>query len=117
MSSITDIKIHLKTKPVVITVFRGTDGRNFDVHKPFAFGEFGISELDELREIFPKKKNAVVKDLMNSLARRYERIRKILEELGIKSALPAPEQASSKSSRKKRKHMELEPEIRIPGLE
>ncbi|GJY42243.1 hypothetical protein Tco_0429513, partial [Tanacetum coccineum] len=35
--TITDIKIHLKTKPVVITVFRGTDGRNFDVHKPFAF--------------------------------------------------------------------------------
>ncbi|GJV18855.1 hypothetical protein Tco_1367875 [Tanacetum coccineum] len=35
--TITDIKIHPKTKPVVITVFRGTDGRNFDVHKPFAF--------------------------------------------------------------------------------
>ncbi|GJZ44040.1 hypothetical protein Tco_0591295 [Tanacetum coccineum] len=117
--TITDIKIHPKTKPVVITVFRGTDGRNFDVHKPFAFGEFGISELDELREIIPKKKNAVVQDLMNSLSRRYERIRKIPEELGIKSALPAPapEQASSKSSRKKRKHMELEPEIKIPGLE
>ncbi|GJU29756.1 hypothetical protein Tco_1173345 [Tanacetum coccineum] len=40
-------------------------------------------------------------------------------ELRIKSAIlaPAHEQASSKSSRKKRKHMELEPEIRIPGLE
>ncbi|GJZ18213.1 hypothetical protein Tco_0554336 [Tanacetum coccineum] len=77
--TITDIKIHLKTKPVVITVFRGTDGRNFNVHKPFAF------------------------------------------ELGIKSALPAlalaPEQALSKSSRKKRKHMELEPEIKILRLE
>ncbi|GKD63618.1 hypothetical protein Tco_1305726 [Tanacetum coccineum] len=114
--TITDIKIHPKTKPVVITVFRGTDGRNFDVHNPFAFGDFGISELDELREIIPTK-NAVVKDLMNSLGRRHERIRKIPKELGIKSALPAPEQASSKSSRKKRKHMELEPEIRIPGLE
>ncbi|GKF95396.1 hypothetical protein Tco_0288131, partial [Tanacetum coccineum] len=58
-----------------------------------------------------------------SLSQRYERIRKIPKELGIKSALPAPtpapapEQASSKSSRKKRKHMELEPEIKIPGLE
>nr|GEZ86798.1 hypothetical protein [Tanacetum cinerariifolium] len=115
--TITDIKIHLKTKPVVITVYRGTDGRNFDVHKPFAFGAFGISELDELREIIPKKKNIVVQDLMNSLSRKFERIRKIPEELEIKSALPAPEQASSKSSRKKRKHMELEPEIKIPGLE
>nr|GEU50932.1 hypothetical protein [Tanacetum cinerariifolium] len=64
---ITDIKIHPKTKPVVITVYRGTDGRNFDVYKPFVFGAFGISELDELKEIIPKKKNASVKDLMNSL--------------------------------------------------
>ncbi|GJZ68338.1 hypothetical protein Tco_0631578 [Tanacetum coccineum] len=119
--TITDIKIHPKTKPVVITVYRGTDGRNFDVHKPFAFSAFGISKLDELREIIPKKKNAAVQDSMNSLSRRYERIRKILAELGIKLALPdhapAPEQASSKSSRKKRKHIELEPEIKIHGLE
>ncbi|GKE74556.1 hypothetical protein Tco_1536597 [Tanacetum coccineum] len=117
---ITDIKIHPKTKPVVVTVFRGTDGRNFDVNRPFAFGKFGISELDELREIIPKKKNTVVKDLMNSLARRYERIRQIHKELGIKSALPAPahapEQASSKSLRN-RKHMKLKPETRILGLE
>ncbi|GKF24638.1 hypothetical protein Tco_0076960, partial [Tanacetum coccineum] len=56
---------------------------------------------------------------MNSLSRRYERINKIPKELRIPSALPAPipEQASSKSSRRKRKHMELEPEINIPGLE
>ncbi|GJR00647.1 hypothetical protein Tco_0523631 [Tanacetum coccineum] len=67
---ITDIKIHLKIKLVVITFYKGTDGRNFDVYKPFTFGEFGISKLDELREIIPKKKNTVVKDLMNSLARR-----------------------------------------------
>ncbi|GJX18129.1 hypothetical protein Tco_0218961, partial [Tanacetum coccineum] len=63
---------------------------------PFLFGEFGISELDELREITPKKKNAVVKDLMNSLI---------------------PEQASSQTSGRKKKHMELEPEVRILGLE
>ncbi|GJY43506.1 hypothetical protein Tco_0431719 [Tanacetum coccineum] len=94
---ITDIKIHPKTKLVVITVYRGNDGRNFDVHNPFLFGEFGIFELDELREFIPKKKNAVVKDLMNSLSRRYERLRKIHEELIIHSALPAPapEQALS----------------------
>ncbi|GJW15302.1 hypothetical protein Tco_0019435 [Tanacetum coccineum] len=42
------------------TLRRGTDGRNSDVHKPFAFGAFGISELDELREIIPKNKNTVV---------------------------------------------------------
>ncbi|GJY14632.1 hypothetical protein Tco_0385054 [Tanacetum coccineum] len=116
---IIDIKIHLKTKPVVITVYRGTDGRNFEVHKPFLFCAFGISELDKLREIIPKKKNAVVKDLMNSLSRRYERLKKIPEELKIHSALPAPapEQISSRSSGRKRKHMELETVTRIPGLE
>ncbi|GJY25343.1 hypothetical protein Tco_0400069 [Tanacetum coccineum] len=94
---ITNIKIYSKTKPVVITVYRGTNGRNFEVHEPFLFGAFGISELDELREIIPKKKNAVVKDLMNSLSRRYERLKKNPEELGIHFALPAPvpEQASS----------------------
>ncbi|GJV51890.1 hypothetical protein Tco_1447631 [Tanacetum coccineum] len=108
---IIDIKIHLKTKPVVITVYRGTDGINFEVHKPFLPSAFGISELDELREIIPKKKNAVVKDLMNSLSRRYERLKKILKELGIHSALPAP------SSGRKRKHIKLEPETRIHGLE
>nr|GEV37268.1 hypothetical protein [Tanacetum cinerariifolium] len=37
---ITDIKIHPKTKPVVITVYRGANGRNFNVHKPFLFGTF-----------------------------------------------------------------------------
>ncbi|GJZ38268.1 retrovirus-related pol polyprotein from transposon TNT 1-94 [Tanacetum coccineum] len=116
---ITDIRIHQKTKPVVITVIKGTDGRTFDVHNPFAFGNFGISKLDELREIIPKKKNAVVKDLMNFLSRRYKSFKKIPEELEIPSALPTlvPEQSSSKSSRRKRKHMELEPEIKIPGLE
>nr|GFA01549.1 hypothetical protein [Tanacetum cinerariifolium]GFA39542.1 hypothetical protein [Tanacetum cinerariifolium] len=80
-------KIHPKTKLVVITVYRGIDGRNFDVHKPFLIRAFGISELDELREIIPKKKNTMVKDSMNSLSRR------------------------------KQKHMELKPETRIPGLE
>ncbi|GKF01262.1 hypothetical protein Tco_0028185 [Tanacetum coccineum] len=116
---ITDIKIYLKTKPVVTTVYRGIDGRNFEVHKPFLFGAFGIFELDELREIIPKKKNAVVKDLMNSLSQRYERLKKIPKELGIHSALPtpAPEQASSRSPGRKWKHMELEPETRIPRLE
>ncbi|GJZ40978.1 retrovirus-related pol polyprotein from transposon TNT 1-94 [Tanacetum coccineum] len=62
---ITDIKIHLKMKPVVITTKENSRG------------------------------------------------------IKIHSALPAstPEQASSRSSGRKRKHMELEPETRIPRLE
>nr|GEV15835.1 hypothetical protein [Tanacetum cinerariifolium] len=109
--------IHLKEEITTKAIYKGTDGRNFDVHKPFLFGAFGISKLDELREIILKKKNIMLKDLMNSLSRRYERLRQILRELGIQSALPAPEQASSQTSRRKQKHIELKPETRISGFE
>nr|GEU74021.1 hypothetical protein [Tanacetum cinerariifolium] len=62
------LRIHLKEAITAKAVYRGFDGRTFDVHNPFAFGEFGIFELDELREIIPRKKNTVVKDLMNYLS-------------------------------------------------
>ncbi|GJV59730.1 hypothetical protein Tco_1465830 [Tanacetum coccineum] len=56
---------------------------------------------------------------LNSLSRRYERINKIPKELGIQSALPAHilKQASSKSLGRKRKHMELQPKVKVPGLD
>ncbi|GJW98177.1 hypothetical protein Tco_0179985 [Tanacetum coccineum] len=56
---------------------------------------------------------------MISLGKRYERLKKIPNELLIQSTLPAPtpKQASSELSGRKRKRMELEPEIRIPSLE
>ncbi|GJS99326.1 hypothetical protein Tco_0820496 [Tanacetum coccineum] len=94
---ITDVRIHPITKPIVASVFRNNDKRNFDFHQPFKFSDFGISELDELGPIIQKKKNSVVKDLMTSLSKRYERLKKIPEEHGIQSDLPAlvPEQASS----------------------
>nr|GEV24563.1 hypothetical protein [Tanacetum cinerariifolium] len=96
--TITDIKIYLKTKLVVVTVFRGTDGRNFDVHKPFAFDEFGIHELDELREIIPRKKNVVVQDLMNLLSPRWSdidkvRMKALMSYLVAASMVQAPENA------------------------
>ncbi|GJZ70793.1 hypothetical protein Tco_0634644 [Tanacetum coccineum] len=56
------VKIRPKTKPAVLTIYRGNDRRNFDVHNPF-----NLLTLESLR--------------------------------------------------RKRKHMKLEPEIRIPGLE
>ncbi|GJY87630.1 hypothetical protein Tco_0502258 [Tanacetum coccineum] len=74
---ITDVRIYPNTKPIVASVFRNSDKRNFDVHQPFRFSDFGITELDEL----------------------------------------VPEQASSQTSGRKRKHMELEPEVKVPGLE
>nr|GEU99339.1 hypothetical protein [Tanacetum cinerariifolium] len=56
---------------------------------------------------------------MISLSKRYKSLKKILEELRIQPALPAPvpEEVSSQNSRRKRKHMELEPKIKVPGLE
>ncbi|GJY29094.1 putative reverse transcriptase domain-containing protein [Tanacetum coccineum] len=61
------------------------------------------------------KRNSIVKDLMTSLGKRYERLKTMPEELGIQSDLPAPVpgQAVSQYSRRKRKHMELEPEYGI----
>ncbi|GKC82630.1 hypothetical protein Tco_1138347 [Tanacetum coccineum] len=86
---------------------------------PLKFADFGVTKLDELGPIIQRKKNKIVGELMISLEKRYERLRKIPEELRIQSALPtpAPEQAPSQSSGRKRKHMELEPEIKVPVLE
>nr|GEZ56550.1 copia protein [Tanacetum cinerariifolium] len=50
-------------------------------------------------------------------AKGGQEVTKIPEELGIQSALPAPVQAQSQSLGRKIKHIELEPEIRVPGLE
>ncbi|GJR40367.1 hypothetical protein Tco_1216051 [Tanacetum coccineum] len=87
---ITYVKIYPNTKPVVLTVYRNNDKRNFKVHNLFKFGDFRITELDELGLIIKKKKNSIVKDLMTSLEKRYERLKKIPKELRIQSALPAP---------------------------
>nr|GEU48891.1 hypothetical protein [Tanacetum cinerariifolium] len=70
----------------------GTNRRNFDVHNPFKFADFRITKIDELSPIIEKKKNKII-------------------------ALLAPPQTQSQSSGRKRKHMELEPKIKIPGLE
>ncbi|GJY26304.1 hypothetical protein Tco_0401030 [Tanacetum coccineum] len=86
---ITDVKIHPNTKLAVLTVYRNNDKRNFEVHNLFKFGDFRITELDELGPIIEKKNKSIVKDLMTSLRKRYERLKKIPEELGIHSALPA----------------------------
>nr|GEV69112.1 hypothetical protein [Tanacetum cinerariifolium] len=67
--------------------------------------------------IIQKKQNIIVKDLMISLEKRYERLKKIPKELRIQSTLLGPifEQALSQSIGRKRKHMELEPKIKVHG--
>nr|GEX23368.1 hypothetical protein [Tanacetum cinerariifolium] len=78
-----------------------------------------ISSDDQPEVQIKLKKNTIVKDLMTSLSKRCERVMKIPKELGIQSALPAsvPEQAPFESSGRKRKHMKLEPKIKVHGLE
>ncbi|GKB69121.1 hypothetical protein Tco_0930533 [Tanacetum coccineum] len=56
---IIDIKIHPNTKPTVITIYMGTNKRNFEVHNPFKFGDFGVTELDELGPIIQSKMNRI----------------------------------------------------------
>ncbi|GKA02515.1 hypothetical protein Tco_0675180 [Tanacetum coccineum] len=63
------------------------DRRNFQVHNPFKFSDFGVTELDELGLIIQKKKNKIVGKLMIALGKEREQ------------------------------RMKLEPEIRVPGLE
>nr|GEW97379.1 retrovirus-related Pol polyprotein from transposon TNT 1-94 [Tanacetum cinerariifolium] len=87
---ITDVKIHPNTKPDVFFVYRNNDKRNFNVHNPYKFTNFGITELEEWGLIIQKKKNSIIKDLMTSLSKRYERLKKISKELRIQYALPAP---------------------------
>nr|GEU46186.1 hypothetical protein [Tanacetum cinerariifolium] len=99
--------------------FKKAQDAKMEVHRPFRFSDFRVIELDELGPIIQKKKNAIAKDRMTSLGKRYERLKKIPKEHGIQYAPPAPilEQAPSQSSRRKRKHMELELEIKVPRLE
>nr|GEW67767.1 hypothetical protein [Tanacetum cinerariifolium] len=52
-----------------------------------------FKELDELREIIPKRKNNVVSLMMNSFGKRYEKVKKLPEELGMQLALPPPKEA------------------------
>ncbi|GJT60171.1 hypothetical protein Tco_1003704 [Tanacetum coccineum] len=93
-----------RRKGLISIVYRSTNKRNFDVHKPFKFGDFGITKWDELNYIILKKKKKVVGDLMNSLSKKYESPRATLDELGIKSTLPAFVQVLSLTSGRKRKH-------------
>ncbi|GJX23153.1 hypothetical protein Tco_0227598 [Tanacetum coccineum] len=58
-------------------------------------------------------------DAEHEVLKREHSKKKIPEELRIQSALPAPvpEQASSQTLGRKKKHIELEPEVKVPGME
>nr|GEU49438.1 AT-hook motif nuclear-localized protein 1-like [Tanacetum cinerariifolium] len=91
--------------------------RNFNVQKPFRFGDFGVTKWDELGAVIPKKKNKVVEDMITSLQKKYKRLRVIPREIRISPSLLAPKQVPSLSRGIKRKAQELEPKVHISGLE
>ncbi|GJT39327.1 hypothetical protein Tco_0939192 [Tanacetum coccineum] len=113
---ITDIHIHPKSTPVAITVYRDNDIRNFKYNKEFKFGNFILSEWDELGSIFPTKSNKCMGDLMNSLSKKFEGLKRISNSLEINKSLLLPEQDPLLPSNRKRKAMELKPETYIVGL-
>ncbi|GKD96249.1 hypothetical protein Tco_1380146, partial [Tanacetum coccineum] len=78
---ITDIFIHPNRRPFSVTLYINNDLRNFEVHRNFKIGDFGVSEWDELTVIISKKENKVVSELMTSLSNKYDRLKKIPEEL------------------------------------
>lgn len=84
---------------------KGADKRIVTTHSPFKLNEFGITELDELREIIPTKKNVVVPDMLSSLGKRYERLIEAGKEFGVQPTLPAPKTSNvpARTSRSKRK--------------
>ncbi|GKC98288.1 hypothetical protein Tco_1168563 [Tanacetum coccineum] len=53
---ITDINIYANTKPVNVIVYMNNDIRDFELHKEFTFGNFGISEWDEIDVILKKRR-------------------------------------------------------------
>ncbi|GJZ14629.1 hypothetical protein Tco_0550306 [Tanacetum coccineum] len=108
--------IYPNTKPVAITIYKNNVPRNFNVHRNFKFGDFGISEWDELSVIIPTKKNWVVSKTDGSAESTCMKgLKKVLCERRLNLALPLPEQDPSLPKRKT-KIMKLEPKTYIAGL-
>ncbi|GJV81972.1 hypothetical protein Tco_1517842 [Tanacetum coccineum] len=76
---ITNVKIYPNSKPLVLIVYRANDRRNFQVHNPFKFAYFKVTELDELGPIIEKKKNKIVGELMISLGKSMK-LKKLIAE-------------------------------------
>ncbi|GJY68729.1 hypothetical protein Tco_0471711 [Tanacetum coccineum] len=112
---ITDLLIHPKTKPVVVTMFINYDIKNFEYHKEFKFDDFDPREWDQMGPILRTKHNAMMLDKLNSLSKKYIRLQEIAKSLNIDDSIPLPLQDHSlpKPIQEKRKAMELEPEVYI----
>nr|GEU42038.1 ribonuclease H-like domain-containing protein [Tanacetum cinerariifolium] len=93
--TIIGIFIHPNTKHVAIIVYRGNDQRDFEVYNPFWYGDFGITEWDELDITIPKKKNKVVSELMTSLQKKYEILKTYSLFLPLAFFKPNPHQLES----------------------
>ncbi|GKF65467.1 hypothetical protein Tco_0191984, partial [Tanacetum coccineum] len=83
------------------------------------FGDFNLSEWDELGVIIKTKKNECVPDMVNSLGKKYDQLKEMTQKLNIDDSLPIPQQDLSlpKLTKRKRKPMKLDPKLYIVGIE
>ncbi|GJW53155.1 hypothetical protein Tco_0097240, partial [Tanacetum coccineum] len=110
---ITHIYIHPNTRPVITIVYKNNNVKDFELHKVFTFGDFGISEWDELGPSPRTKKKKVVLDMLNSLNNRYSKFKELAKSLNIDESIPLPLQDPSIPKQKKRKTIELELKIYV----
>ncbi|GJU50279.1 hypothetical protein Tco_1219834, partial [Tanacetum coccineum] len=117
-----EARLNAISKPKVIKVVR-EEAKKLGIHPKEAIttkaGELFKKAQDAEHEVLKKQHTEKVRKYLDLRKhnRRDERLRQIPRELGIQSALPAPEQTLSQILRRKLKHMKLEPKTRIPGLE
>ncbi|GKA01813.1 hypothetical protein Tco_0674478, partial [Tanacetum coccineum] len=97
-------------------VYKNNNVKDFELHKEFIFGDFGIGEWDELGFILKSQKNKVVPDMLRLLSNMYAKLKEISKSLNIDALISLPLQDTSLPNQKKRKTMELESETYIVGL-
>nr|GEU61090.1 hypothetical protein [Tanacetum cinerariifolium] len=112
---------HLESPPKLVkasSVVRPNPGAPFLVPYTINGKLFYLTEEQILAHIDKEDQIKNDKEESKRLVMTKTETKEIPGELGIQSALPVPvlEQTPSQASRRKRKHMELEPEIKVPRL-
>ncbi|GJY34739.1 zinc finger, CCHC-type containing protein [Tanacetum coccineum] len=97
-------------------VYKNNNVKDFELHREFIFGDFGIGEWYELGFILKSQKNKVVPDMLRSLSNMYAKLKEISKSLNIDVLISLPLQDTSLPKQKKRKTMELESETYIVSL-
>ncbi|GJU39034.1 hypothetical protein Tco_1191991 [Tanacetum coccineum] len=128
MIKITPTKVTLVIEasgslPITLKVDKGKGIATESDHSPLKLKEqlekdardVELSKPEIMKVVVEVKSNQCVSDMMNSLSKKYERLKEIPKDLNLNTTLPLPEQDPS-ILRRKRKATELECETYIAGL-